>query len=75
MSDVIELQIHDELAYQTTRELIARGYPVGPSSGLNFAAARTVAKELGKDAYIVTVFPDGMEKYFSTDLFASFKKK
>ena len=74
MPDAVELQINDELALQTSRELIARGYPVGPSSGLNFAAARIAAKELGRDAHIVTVFPDGMEKYFSTDLFAPFRE-
>ncbi len=73
MPDAIELQINDALALQTTHELIYMGFPVGPSSGLNFAAARLASERLGKDAQIVTVFPDRMEKYFSTELFGPFR--
>jgi cysteine synthase len=47
-----------------------QGFPVGPSSGLNFRAALLAAERLGPDAHIVTVFPDRMERYFSTELFA-----
>lgn len=75
MPEAEELDIDDELAINTTLKLIRMGIPVGPSSGLNYAAAQIVAKRLGKSAQIVTVFPDRMEKYFSTELFASFKKK
>lgn len=64
------LNIPDEVALKTARALIARGFPVGPSSGLNYAAAVIAARELGNEAQIVTVFPDRMERYFSTDLFA-----
>jgi len=65
-----ELDIDDELALETTRQLIRRGFPVGPSSGLNFAAALLASERLGGDAQIVTVFADRMERYFSTELFA-----
>ena len=49
----------------------ANGFPVGPSSGLNFAASVMAAQRLGEGAQVVTVFPDRMERYFSTELFAS----
>ncbi|MEX2608410.1 MAG: cysteine synthase family protein [Gemmatimonadota bacterium] len=67
---LVELDVSDELAIETTRRLIRRGFPVGPSSGLNFAAAIKVARQLGDGAEVVTVFPDRMERYFSTELFA-----
>ena len=49
--------------------LIRKGFPVGPSSGLNFRAAMIAAERLGPGSHIVTVFPDRMERYFSTELF------
>ena len=42
---------------------------MGPSSGLNYAAALRVASRLGPDAQVVTVFPDRMERYFSHKVF------
>lgn len=65
-----EIGIEDALALETTRKLIRLGFPVGPSSGLNFAAAEKVALSQGSDCDIVTVFPDRMERYFSTELFS-----
>ena len=47
---------------------MGQGFPVGPSSGLNYRAAQMVAREL-PDAVVVTIFPDRMERYFSTELF------
>lgn len=67
------IEVNDDLAITTTRRLIARGFPVGPSSGLNFAAAVEAARRLEGDARVVTVFPDRMERYFSTELFAGLK--
>ncbi len=67
--DLKILEIDEEVAISTTKQLIRRGFPVGPSSGLNYAAAIEIGKQLGKDAQIVTVFPDRMERYFSTELF------
>lgn len=65
----MELEVDDSLALKATRELIRKGFPVGPSSGLNYQAALQAAEQLGADAQIVTVFPDRMERYFSTELF------
>ena len=57
---------------ETTRKLIRRGFPVGPSSGLNYQAAILAAKTCERpNARIVTVFPDRMERYFTTELFQS----
>ena len=56
-------------AMAAARELARRGYPVGPSSGLNLAGARRLAAELGPGHHVATVCCDRMERYFSTDLF------
>ncbi|MCI0673835.1 MAG: PLP-dependent cysteine synthase family protein [Myxococcaceae bacterium] len=64
----VELNVPDEVAVRTARALIRRGFPIGPSSGLNYAAAVMAAKQLGPGAQVVTVFPDRMERYFSTEL-------
>jgi cysteine synthase A len=66
---LVELDVPDDEALGVTRRLIRLGFPVGPSSGLNFRAAEMAAERLGPDARIVTVFPDRMERYFSTELF------
>jgi cysteine synthase A len=65
-----EIVIRDREAVTTARALCARGYPVGPSSGLNYAASLRLAQELGPGAHVATVFCDRMERYFSTELFA-----
>ena len=66
---VVEVDVADDEAIDLTRRLIARGFPVGPSSGLNYRAAIEAAERLGPEARVVTVFPDRMERYFSTELF------
>ncbi|MCA9104084.1 MAG: cysteine synthase family protein [Planctomycetales bacterium] len=63
------IDVPAEAALQTARRLIRAGFPVGPSSGLNVEAALRIARELGPEARVVTVFPDRMERYFSTELF------
>ena len=68
-SSLVELDISDNEALDVARSLIRKGFPVGPSSGLNFRAAMMAAERLGPEAHIVTVFPDRMERYFSTELF------
>jgi cysteine synthase A len=68
--DVVELDVDDDEAIEVARRLIRQGFPVGPSSGLNYLAAAQVAARLRPDAKVVTVFPDRMERYFSTELFA-----
>lgn len=69
MEGLEEIQIEDERALATARALILEGFPVGPSSGLNFAAALEIAKRMGPRTRVVTLLPDRMERYFSTDLF------
>jgi cysteine synthase A len=69
LAGLIEVEVDEDVALETTRALIRRGLPVGPSSGLNYAAAREAQRRLGPDAVVVTVFPDRMERYFSTPLF------
>ena len=45
------------------------GLSVGISSGANIAAAYQVAKKLGKGKIVVTLAPDGGEKYLSVEAF------
>jgi cysteine synthase A len=59
---------HDD-AVRATRALIAQGFPVGLSSGLNYLGACEMARQLGPGHNVATVFCDRMERYFSSDLF------
>ncbi|MCP5538294.1 MAG: cysteine synthase family protein [Akkermansiaceae bacterium] len=72
-ADLREIAIDDSRCMELTHRLWAMGFPVGPSSGLNLAAAMEAAKDLAEDlaedATIVTVFPDRMERYFSHKVF------
>lgn len=68
-----EIPVHDDIAIETTQVLIHHGFPVGPSSGLNYVAARRAAARMPADARVVTVFPDRMERYFSTELFQPYR--
>jgi cysteine synthase A len=63
------IHVRDVDALHAARELVARGFPVGPSSGLNLAGARVIARRLGPGHNVATVACDRMERYFSTDLF------
>ncbi len=69
LEGLVTIEVEEEQALATTRVLIKKGFAVGPSSGLNYAAALETAKATGPDLKIVTVFPDRMERYFSTALF------
>jgi len=69
--ETIEVEDHDALG--VSRELGRLGFPVGPSSGLNYCAAVEIAKKLGPNSVVVTVFPDRMERYFTTELFAPYR--
>ena len=61
---IIDVADADSLA--TARELIAtEGCLVGASSGANAWAAREFAKTLPAGARVVTLFPDGAERYMS----------
>lgn len=60
------LDVADADSLATARELIAtEGCLVGASSGANAWAAREVAKTLPAGARVVTLFPDGAERYMS----------
>ncbi len=62
--------ISDEEALQTSKDLARlEGIMCGISSGTNVAAAKRLAKILGKGKTVVTVLPDTAERYFSTPLF------
>lgn len=67
------IEITDDHAIDTARNLIKLGFPVGPSSGLNYAAAIQIHQQLVDEGIespaVVTVFCDRMERYFSTELF------
>lgn len=75
--DILNTQIYshiyivsDEEAIQTAKDLARlEGLMVGISSGTNVAAARQLAKKLGKGKTVVTILPDTAERYFSTPLF------
>ena len=62
--------VTDDDAINTARDLARlEGLMVGISSGTNVAAAKLLAKKLGKGKTVVTVLPDTAERYFSTPLF------
>ncbi len=57
----------------TMTQRLARefGLLVGTSSGANLCAALAVARELGREAQVVTILCDRAERYYSTRLFQS----
>ena len=75
--EILNCDIYDEVciitdadAIETARELARKeGIVCGISSGTNVAAAKKLAKKLGKGKTVVTVLPDTGERYFSTPLF------
>lgn len=66
--DVVE--ISTEKAMETAREVARKeGFLPGISAGANIAGAIELAKKLGKGHNVVTVVPDGGDRYLSTALF------
>lgn len=64
------MTISDEEAFEYARLMgKEEGILVGISSGANIAAAIKIAKKLGKGKTVVTVAPDGGEKYLSMGLY------
>jgi cysteine synthase A len=60
------LTVSDEEAIEIAIEVSAKtGILVGISTGCNVAAARKLAEKSGQNKKIVTVSPDGGEKYMS----------
>lgn len=62
--------VTDEEAIETAKDLARlEGLMCGISAGTNVAAAKQLAKKLGRGKTVVTVLPDTAERYFSTPLF------
>ena len=60
------MMVRDDEAFQTVKEIArTEGLLVGGSSGANAAAARHVARRLGRGARVATVLPDSAERYMS----------
>jgi len=68
-----EVSVHEDECLSLTRRLWSLGFPVGPSSGLNLAAALAVKRRTGPGSHVVTVFPDRMERYFSHRVFETIR--
>lgn len=63
------VEVESEKALQTARQVAAReGFLPGISAGANIYGALNLAKELGAGHTVVTVAPDGGDRYLSTDL-------
>lgn len=64
------LEITSDDAIATAREVAHQeGILVGISAGANIKGAIELAKKLGKGKKVITVSPDGGDRYLSTDLF------
>lgn len=64
------IQVADEDALQTTRELASKeGILVGPSAGAAVWTALQKAKLLGKGKRVLCIAPDTGERYLSMDIF------
>jgi cysteine synthase A len=65
------VQIDDDEAFETCRTLAREeGLLVGGSSGVAAAAALAIARRLGPEKTVVTLFPDGAERYPGQGIFA-----
>ncbi|MFC0300068.1 cysteine synthase A [Virgibacillus soli] len=75
--NVLDTDIYDEVltisndeAFATSREVAkSNGILGGISAGAAVAAARKVAKKLGKDKKVLAILPDNGERYLSTPLY------
>ena len=65
----------DEAKVTTKRLAIEEGLLVGISSGAACFATLQVAAKLGKGKRVVTIFPDGGERYLSMGVFGSAEEK
>lgn len=64
------ISITDEEAFEAAREFAKEeGVLVGISSGSVIAAAKKIAKRLGKGKKVLAIAPDGGEKYLSMGLY------
>jgi cysteine synthase A len=67
--DVVQVLCEDaiDLALRLARE---EGILCGISGGANVYAAMEVSRSMGPESIVVTIIPDNVARYFSTDLFA-----
>lgn len=64
------IKISDEEAFEIAKRMAKEeGILVGISTGANIAAAMKIASKVGKGKKIVTVAPDGGEKYISMGIY------
>ncbi|MBZ9685110.1 cysteine synthase A [Clostridium estertheticum] len=64
------IKISDEESFEIAKLMASEeGILVGISTGANIAAAIKIAKKIGKGKKIVTVAPDGGEKYISMGIY------
>ena len=64
------IQVNDDDAENTAVEIsLKTGILVGISTGANVVAARKLAEKYGENKKIVTISPDGGEKYLSTGIY------
>jgi len=68
------VNIKDEEAFEMSRLLAKKGFFVGMSSGAAMVAAIKEARKI-KKGVIVTIFPDSGERYLSTSLFLTEKRR
>ena len=79
--EVLDREIYDGILEVASDDAIAmarqvayqEGFLPGISAGANIYGAIEVAKKLGKGKKVVTVAPDGGDRYLSTDLFAGYE--
>ena len=66
------ITIDDATAFEAARRLAREeGLLAGGSSGLSAAAALQIARRLGPGKTVVTLFPDGAERYPAQGIFAN----
>ncbi len=62
--------VDDETSFRAVREVArSEGLLVGGSAGSAAHAAREIARELGPGRLVVTLFPDGFERYLGKGIF------
>ncbi|MBL1055270.1 cysteine synthase A [Ligilactobacillus agilis] len=79
--EVLDREIYDDVLEVASDDAIAmarqvaykEGFLPGISAGANIYGAIEVAKKLGKGKKVVTLAPDGGDRYLSTDLFAGYE--
>jgi cysteine synthase A len=69
------IQVYDDPAFAMVRRLATEeGILGGSSAGANVYAALEVAKRLGRGKRIVTLIPDGSERYMSKGIYTKWAK-